>query len=423
MKNEQRKIYRGDKLLAVLFIACMAIFCISNLLTKDRKLSENENRTLTQRPTLTLESVMSGSYEEKLEEYLSDQMVFREQLKAGSILLKQLGGSKREKGVLCGKSGELFKEISRPDEQLIEKNINAINQLTESQLSNTLQENLQQENLQQKNLQQENLQQKESQQEALLQAEEKDIKVYFLLVPDKAEIYPDLLPDYATVESEKVYFEKIQAALSTQVQWLDGIDVMSKHKEQKIYYKTDHHWTSYGAFQMFREMAGQLGIEETQLVEYEAFPVTENFQGVLSRNSGFEAKVREEIEVYLPKEEVEVVVNYVDERKKRSSLFDTEKLETADKYAVFLGGNSSLIDIRTTAACNRTILIIKDSFANSFIPFLVPYYKEIVVVDPRYYAGTMGEVLKQYAVNDILFLYSGGTFLEDNHLAGFLENE
>ena len=91
-----------------------------------------------------------------------------------------------------------------------------------------------------------------------------------------------------------------------------------------------------------------------------------------------------------------------------------------NKYSVFLGGNSSLIDIRTTSTSEKKILLIKDSFANCFIPFLTEYYSEIVVVDPRYYSGTIHDVMDTYPVDDILFLYSGATFLNDNNIKGFI---
>ena len=110
----------------------------------------------------------------------------------------------------------------------------------------------------------------------------------------------------------------------------------------------------------------------------------------------------------------------MEEQKRRTSLYDSSKLKTKDKYGVFLGGNASLIDIKTTAVSDKTLLLLKDSFANSFVPFLAPYYKEIVMVDPRYYAGTMSEILETYPITDALFLYSGNTFFQDNNLQGFL---
>ena len=117
------------------------------------------------------------------------------------------------------------------------------------------------------------------------------------------------------------------------------------------------------------------------------------------------------------------MVSYVDEGRKTTSLYDSSKLETRDQYGVFLGGNSSVIDIKTVSPEKKRLLVIKDSFANCFIPFLAPYYREIVVVDPRYYSGTIGDIMDAYRITDALVLYSGNTFFTDNHLSGVLTGE
>ena len=89
---------------------------------------------------------------------------------------------------------------------------------------------------------------------------------------------------------------------------------------------------------------------------------------------------------------------------------------------MFLGGNSGLIDIRTTADSTDRLLIVKDSYANSLVPFLTPYYREIFMVDPRYYYGDIHEIMENNKITSVLFLYNGNTFVEDNSISGVLEN-
>ena len=112
-----------------------------------------------------------------------------------------------------------------------------------------------------------------------------------------------------------------------------------------------------------------------------------SFQGTLSAKSGFRASEKEEMDVFLPRDDSvpSSVVNYVDEQKKTASFYDTSKLETRDKYAMFFNGNHGKVVITTPTEENRTLLVIKDSYANSLIPFLAPYYRKIVMVDPRYF--------------------------------------
>ena len=158
--------------------------------------------------------------------------------------------------------------------------------------------------------------------------------------------------------------------------------------------------------------------------DYVSYTVTDSFNGVLAAKSGVGLNEKESIEIYVPASgDDDVVVNYVDEAKKTSSLYDSSKLETRDKYAVFFGGNTSVMDIKTVSPSSKRLLVVKDSFANCFIPFLTPYYREIVVVDPRYYSGTMKDIMDTYRITDTLIMYSGNTFVTDNHISGVFTGE
>ena len=194
---------------------------------------------------------------------------------------------------------------------------------------------------------------------------------------------------------------------------------MSKHTNEKIYYKTDHHWTTLGAFYAFQAAAPSLGITDDMSGKYVSYAVTDSFNGSLASKSGMNLKEKEQIDIYVPTEEdTDLIVDYVDEGKRVTSLYNSSALKEKDKYTVFLGGNYSLLDIRTVSTSKEKLLIVKDSFANSFIPFLTPYYREIVVVDPRYYSGTINDLMDSYRISEVLFLYSGNTFFKDNNISG-----
>ena len=140
------------------------------------------------------------------------------------------------------------------------------------------------------------------------------------------------------------------------------------------------------------------------------------FRVTSSSTSGFLPDKRDKIEVYQPSTQPTYVVNYVEEEEKTASIYDAEKLKTKDAYAVFLGGNHSVVDIQTTVRNGRKLLVLKDSYANSFVPFLLPYYEEIVMVDPRYYYDTMDDIVSLYEINEVLFLYNANTFFQDTSL-------
>ena len=215
-----------------------------------------------------------------------------------------------------------------------------------------------------------------------------------------------------------------QQRLGDSVNWIDAVSILNNHTSEKLYYKTDHHWTTQAAFYVFRDAAAQLGIEGEAGENFVSYTVSDSFNGALAAKSGVGLSERETIDIYAPTQgDDDVVVSYVDEGRKATSLYDSSKLETRDQYSVFLGGNTSVIDIKTVSASQKRLLVVKDSFANCFIPFLAPYYREIVVVDPRYYSGTMEDILDTYRITDALFLYSGNTFFTDNHLSGVLTGE
>ena len=240
-----------------------------------------------------------------------------------------------------------------------------------------------------------------------------------MLVPDAANVLEKDLPAFAKVEDQTQMFSMVKKDLGDAVEWIDVATELSKHTNEKIYYKTDHHWTTLGAFYAFQAAAPSLEITDDMSGKYVSYAVTDSFNGSLASKSGMNLKEKEQIDIYVPTEEdTDLIVDYVDEGKRVTSLYNSSALKEKDKYTVFLGGNYSLLDIRTVSTSKEKLLIVKDSFANSFIPFLTPYYREIVVVDPRYYSGTINDLMDSYRISEVLFLYSGNTFFKDNNISG-----
>ena len=386
MKNNRRKKKRWvDAFIGKAFIICLLILIIGNLLVPNKKKSDEENRMLSEKPKLTVGALTSGSYMEQYENYQSDQFMGRSLWRKLKVTLNRLGGSKEENGVFIGKNNQLLEDIAVPDNDTLNSNVEAI-----KAFSNRY----------------------------------SDIPVSMLLVPDAANILSSSLPSLATVADQSTSIGLVKKELGDSVQWVDAVKALNKHKDEKIYYKTDHHWTTLGAFYAFQEAAGQLGITADVSSAFATYPVAADFNGTLAAKSGCRMNVKEEIDIYVPKDaDNDVTVNYVDEQKKTTSLYEADQLKTRDKYALFLGGNTSVIDIRTMAENRDRLLIIKDSYANCFVPFLTPYFREIVLIDPRYYSGNIQDVMETYQITDVLFLYSGNTFFQDNNISGVLSSE
>lgn len=377
-KDRQRKVQ--EKLVGIIFILTLFLFLIINVIVPDREKSVQENRMLATKPKFRLSSLISGDYDEKFEAYMDDQFVGRDMWRKLKVTVDRIGGSRLENGVYIGTNGQLLEQIEVADENHLAANIKAIKSFSESQSK---------------------------------------IPVRMMLVPDAANVLNHSLPALAKPEDQTQMFSMVRKDLGDSVEWIDVSTELNKHKTEKIYYKTDHHWTTLGAFYAFQAAAQSLGIEGDLLGKYVSYTVSDSFNGMLASKSGVNLGEKEQIDIYVPTEEdTDLIVDYVDEGKRSTSLYDSSKLKEKDQYTVFLGGNSSLLDIRTVSTSTKRLLLVKDSFANSFIPFLTPYYREIVVVDPRYYSGTINDLMDSYRISEVLFLYSGNTFFKDNNISG-----
>lgn len=377
-KDRQRKVQ--EKLVGIIFILTLFLFLIINIIVPDREKSVQENRMLATKPKFRLSSLISGDHDEKFEAYMDDQFVGRDMWRKLKVTVDRIGGSRLENGVYIGTNGQLLEQIEVADENHLAANIKAIKSFSESQSK---------------------------------------IPVRMMLVPDAANVLNHSLPALAKPEDQTQMFSMVRKDLGDSVEWIDVSTELNKHKTEKIYYKTDHHWTTLGAFYAFQAAAPSLGIEGDLSGKYVSYAVSDSFNGMLASKSGVNLGEKEQIDIYVPTEEdTDLIVDYVDEGKRSTSLYDSSKLKEKDQYTVFLGGNSSLLDIRTVSTSTKRLLLVKDSFANSFIPFLTPYYREIVVVDPRYYSGTINDLMDSYRISEVLFLYSGNTFFKDNNISG-----
>ena len=377
-KDRQRKVQ--EQLVGIIFILILFLFLIINIIVPNKEKSVQENRMLATKPKFRLSSLISGDYDEKFEAYMDDQFVGRDMWRKLKVTVDRICGSRLENGVYIGRDGQLLEQIEVADENHLAANIKAIKSFSESQ---------------------------------------KKIPVRMMLVPDAANVLNHSLPALAKPEDQTQMFSMVRKDLGDSVEWIDVSTELNKHKTEKIYYKTDHHWTTLGAFYAFQATAPSLGIEGDLSGKYVSHAVSSSFNGMLASKSGVNLGEKEQIDIYVPTEEdTDLIIDYVDEGKRSTSLYDSSKLKEKDQYTVFLGGNSSLLDIRTVSTSTKRLLLVKDSFANSFIPFLTPYYREIVVVDPRYYSGTINDLMDSYRISEVLFLYSGNTFFKDNNISG-----
>lgn len=366
--------------LTFVFLGIVVVFAFMNLIVRDRDFSENENRKLAQRPAFSMAALTDGSYFSELTTYYSDQFFARDGWISLRLREDQLLGRKESGGVYLGKDGYLLGKPETPDEAALVRTAAAITDFA---------------------------------------AEHTGVTMRMMLVPDAAAVLSDKLPKNAPVRDQLADIAAVETQLGDAIQCLPLADALQAHAGEGIYYKTDHHWTSLGAYYAFSAAAADMGIADP-VSDYQVYTVSDRFQGTLSSKSGSRSS-RDVIQVYVPQgTDTQYYVNYPDTQTKSSSLYVSACLEAKDQYTVFFGGNHPVVEIHTTNGNGKSLLVFKDSYANCFMQFLTPYYEHIIMVDPRYYYDDVETMFNTYGITDVLFLYSADTFLKDTSLADVL---
>ena len=371
------------RIMAAIFLIIFVALVICNIFTKDRVFSEKENRILASKPSLSLDHLASGQFMKESESYVNDQFAFRDFWIMIKSTADTILGKKEANGIYLGKNGRLFEQFEEPDAERVAS-------LKQSIL-------------------------------AFSKRHEK-LKQYLLIAPTAVNIYQNELPAFAPAADQNAYMDAFLSAFSSSetMKVIDVREAFRLEKETNLYYRTDHHWTTTGAYVAFQQAASVIELAPSA-VSYEHYPVSADFQGTLSAKSGFLENEKEALELYFPNQETAYTVNYVEEQKKEADVYHGESLKTRDQYAVFFGGNHSLIEIQTASKSKASLLVLKDSYANCFIPFLIPYYREIVIVDPRYNYDNIDTLIDEYDIQEVLFLYNANTFFSDKYLQTSLE--
>ena len=354
------------------------LFSLLTFLLPKHDFSERENRKLADAPSLSLGELADGSFARGTERWFADHFFNRDFWMTLLLKYRTVLGRKENGGVWLGKEDSLFLIPQTPDQQTLARNLTAMDAFA---------------------------------------AANGNIRTYAAVIPNAFTVQPEKMPDHAPAPDQTEQLESV-AALLPHVMFLDTTEALRARGSEYLYYRTDHHWTSLGAYVAFTAMAPAMGID-SPVTEYDIFPVSSRFYGTLAAKSG-RYDEPDTVEIYLPHTDVIYNVTNTGTMEKSSVLYDREALQGSDHYAVFFGGNYPRLDINTTAGTGRRLLLFKDSYANCMMQFLYPYFDEIVMIDPRYYYDNAEPLLRQHGITDVLYLYNCDTFLNDSSLADVL---
>ena len=373
-------IFRYPVLIAfsLFFVGLFAL----DLITPDRAYSELENTTLSQRPSLSSFSADGlNKFFTAYTKYVKDQVAGRDNWVAlQSTVETKVMQKEQSGGILLGKEHMMFPRtygLVSSETRTLPKNTAAL--------------------------------------EALCRRYPGLVNV--MLVPAASAVYPENVPAGAPLLDEDRYLDALSEAVQAAGgRFVDVRQTLADHKGEYIYYRTDHHWTSLGAYYAYSQLCDALGLAPFDTAAHTAL-TADGFYGTHYAKARTWNAVPDVITYYDLANTLtvwNVTAAGQPAEGQTTGLYDTEKLSVYDKYAMFLHGNNGLSRVQGNGS--GRILVIKDSYANCFVPYLTANYADIDVVDFRNYNYGLDQLIADNGYDQILVLYNFDSFKSDPYL-------
>ena len=363
------------RLPGVIFMVLLLGLAGKEALSHQRTYSPVEKRELQTRPEISITKVLDGRFQRKYESYLRDQFPGRDHWVSFPTDMELFMGKNEIHNVYIGKNHYLLEHYTEKefDPQQISKNLQAL--------------------------------------EKFVGKAKQNADVHVMMVPTKSWVLREKLPAFAPHYKEQKFYDALQQKLEKEDVLISVEPVLDAHKEEEIYYRTDHHWTTLGAWYAYEQYTKAVGGDLQRAQGKKKFRcISKDFYGTTYAKINY-ARQADKIEIYEPADKLRVVYNMGE--KKTKTLYDVSFLKTADQYSVFTGGNQAVLEITGGIKNGKTLLLIKDSFANSILPFLAEDYEKLVVVDLRQLNVSGDRLLEMFSPTDILILYNSAQFAQD----------
>ena len=356
---------------AVLFVAFIFGLAIWFVVNPKADYSSSEKRYLQQFPETSVDTVLSGEFSEKFETYFADHFPQRN-MWVGLNSYYNLGiGLNGRNGVYNSADGYLI-NVPVDKENYVRKNIRVLAEFKEKI---------------------------------------GDVPMTVMLAPSTGYIAADKLPLIHDSYNDDIYFAETAKTLGES--GVNFVDLRETFKQKyaegvQLYYRTDHHWTTDGAYEGYVKLCEKLGV---QPADKDSFAKTAygGFYGTTYSTSGYWLTKPDSITVYDNQENTDknITVKISEDGKDNhyGSMFFYNHIGEDDKYPVFLDGNHALTEIQNKNAKNGTIVVIKDSFSHSLAPFLAENYSKVVLVDLRYYKQSVSDLIKKENPEQVVALY------------------
>lgn len=362
-----------SRFLTAFFCLFLGGILVWHLLLPDRSRSETENRTLAQVPEFSWDALVDGSFTKAVESYFADQFPLRDGWTGLKAQSERALGKSRFNGVyLCGDT--LISMVETPDEKQVKKNLSYVVELSE----------------------------------------QTEVPVTVGLIPSAAEIWREKLPAGAESWDQT---QLLSQAAETGLLQVDFRHALEAHREEPIFYRTDHHWTTLGAFYGAGALLECLGKEPLKRDAFTPEVVSEAFCGTLYSSSGIHWLEPDTMEFWVQEEGLGVT-SWRTGEPEPGMLYDRSYLAVKDQYSAFLGGNQPLCLIRNEALPEGDkLLLIRDSYADALAPFLAQRFSEVHLLDLRYYRMSAAQYAAEQGIDEICVVYSIQNFISDKNMA------
>lgn len=359
--------------IAALFCVFIFGFGAALLILPDRDFSEQENRYLSKFVPPTLSTLKSGQFMKDFEQYVIDQFPLRDGWIQMKAWCERLVGKQENNGVYLGTDDgqTLFAQYTKPSEDDLSKRVDYVNQLGVNV----------------------------------------DVPVYFALIPDKSYVWADRLPDRAPLVDDGSTIQEAMGLTSEDVTYIDLRDQLNG---EDVFYRTDHHWSLFGAFQGYEALTQAMGVE-TVTPDGEPTVVSDSFYGTTYSSSGAGWVKPDEMYTWVSEAGITVTA-YPKGEPEPGVLYDQSFLDKKDKYSMFLGGNKPLAVVENPQAQGGKLLVIRDSYSDSLAPFLAQSWQEVHLFDVRYNLTSVKEYVEQHDIDQVLVLFSNSNFATEPNL-------
>lgn len=249
------------------------------------------------------------------------------------------------------------------------------------------------------------------------------VKVYDLIAPTSVEIkFPDNKKKKLNSSPQKEALENIEHKLSGREIFVPLYDKLMRHRTEYIFFRTDHHWTSLGAYYAYEAFCEAKNIIPNQLSAYK-IKKSENFTGSFYRETNQDSNLRADtLEAIYPLGQ-QISMKYTTTEGQTISapvIADADKFGSGMKYSVFIAGDNPYTVIQNKEIANgSSCVVVKESFGNAFVPFLADHYQTIYVIDYRYWEGKLVDFIKKKKTREVV-LINNISMTRNSYLTGKL---